>query len=192
MMRSGPAIAVALAAVLAMPACGGGGGGSPSAASSPTVNNVQPIQVNLGPTRDYLNGVFTTLTPCVPGTSTCQNVDNVLVDSGSIGLRVLASQLSLQLPRQSDASGNPIANCGSFVGMNYTWGPMAKATVRLAGEEAPSVPIQIIGDPSLPDPPSNCSAGGTAIDTLDDLGARGILGIGVFPPDCGPGPARRT
>jgi uncharacterized protein DUF3443 len=192
-VRRRPALVAALlGTVISLPACGASSGGSPSTPSSPTINNTQPLQVNLGVTGDYVNGLFTSVTICVPGTSSCQTIDNVLVDSGSIGLRLLASQVNLQLPRENDAGGNPIANCGGFVGMNFTWGPMAKATVRLAGEEAPSVPIQLIGDPSFPDPPSDCSSGGTAIDTLDSLGARGLLGIGVFRQDCGPGCARTT
>lgn len=42
----------------------------------------------------------TSVTVCVPGTSNCVTIDNVQVDTGSQGLRVLASQLpaSLELP----------------------------------------------------------------------------------------------
>ena len=41
----------------------------------------------------YVNGLFTSVTICVPGTSSCQTLDGVLVDSGSSGLRLLASQV---------------------------------------------------------------------------------------------------
>ncbi|HET6899476.1 MAG TPA: DUF3443 family protein, partial [Vicinamibacteria bacterium] len=80
----------ALLAALLLPACGGGAGG-PTTASAPVVNNVQPVQVDLGPTGDYVNGIFTSVTICVPGTTRCQSIDDVLVDSGSVGLRLLAS-----------------------------------------------------------------------------------------------------
>jgi len=186
-----PGLTAALVSILVLPACGGGGG-SPAAVSSPAIDNVQPVQVGLGPTGDYVNGLFTAVTICVPGTSTCQTIDNVLVDSGSVGLRLVASQVSLPLPRETDAGGSPLANCGSFADMSYTWGPMAKATIRMAGEEAPSVPVQLIGDPTLPDAPSECSEGGTAADTVAALGATGLLGLGVFRQDCGGACARPT
>jgi hypothetical protein len=197
--RSGPlahrrrrASTVALLGALTIaPACGGSGG-SPTAVSSPTVNNVQPLQVNFGPAGDYTDGLFTSVTICVPGTSSCQTIDGVLVDSGSEGLRLLSSQVTLPLPRTMDAAGNPLANCASFADMSYAWGPMAKASVRMAGEQAASVPIQLIGDAALPDAPADCSGGGTAADTVTALGANGLLGIGVFREDCGPACARST
>jgi len=92
-------------------ACGGGGSSSSSSspsASSPTVAeaNVQPVSVTLGPEGNYPNGFFTSVTLCVPGTSNCQTVNDILVDTGSFGLRILASALTLSLPGQTDASGN--------------------------------------------------------------------------------------
>jgi hypothetical protein len=37
------------------------------------------------------------------------------LDTGSYGLRILASALTLSLPAQTDASGNPIGECAPFV-----------------------------------------------------------------------------
>jgi hypothetical protein len=173
-----------LAAVLLAPACGGSGG-SPAAASSPAVNNVQPVQVNLGPAGDYVNGLFTSVTICAAGTSNCQTIDNVLVDSGSEGLRLLSSVVTLPLAPTTDAAGNLLANCVSFADNTYAWGSLSNVSVRMAGEQAASVPIQLIGAPGLPDAPSDCSSGGTADDTIAALGATGLLGIGVFREDCG-------
>ncbi len=173
-----------LAVVLLAPACGGTGG-SPAAASSPAVNNVQPVQVDLGPARDYVNGLFTSVTICVPGTSTCQTIDDVLVDSGSEGLRLLSSVVTLPLVPSTDTAGNALANCVTFADNTYAWGAMSKVSVRLAGEQAASVPTQLIGAPGIPDAPSDCSSGATAADTVSALGANGILGIGVFREDCG-------
>ncbi|HET7100552.1 MAG TPA: DUF3443 family protein, partial [Terriglobia bacterium] len=83
-----------LAAVsLALVGCGGSSSSS-SSSTTPTpgtTNNTQAIEVNLGPANDYPNGVFTTVTICVPGTSTCQDIPDVLVDTGSEGLRLLSS-----------------------------------------------------------------------------------------------------
>ena len=178
-----------LAALLLAPACGGGAG-SPTAVSSPVVNNVQPIGVNLGPAGDYLNGLFTSVTICVPGSTSCQTIDGILVDSGSEGLRLLSSEVTLPLAPTADAGGNGLGNCASFADNTYAWGPMSNASVRMAGEQAASVPIQLIGAPGLPEAPSDCSSGGTADDTVSALGATGVLGIGVFRQDCGESCAR--
>ena len=54
-----------------------------------TTANVLPISVNLGvlpTTNPYLNGAFASV-QCDPGTSTCRTIDNVLVDTGSFGLK---------------------------------------------------------------------------------------------------------
>jgi hypothetical protein len=164
--------------------CGGGAGGSGSGGGA--VNNVQPIQVSFGPANDLVNGLYTNVTICVPGTESCQTIDGVVVDTGSVGLRLLASRVSLPLPRMTDGSGSALANCASYVDNSYTWGPMATADVRMAGEQAGSVPIQIIGAPGFADAPDDCSSGGTAADTLSALGANGILGLAFFRQDCGP------
>jgi hypothetical protein len=150
-----------------------------------TGQNVQPVTVNAGPANNYANGIFTSVTVCVPGsTSSCQTIDGVLVDTGSTGLRVLSSVLTLTLPQQT-ASGNPVAACGQFQD-GYTWGPVQIADVTMASERANSLPIQVIGAPAFSTIPDACSSsGGPSEDTLNDLGANGILGIGLFRQDCG-------
>jgi hypothetical protein len=170
-------------------ACGGGGGGS--SPSSPSVSkpqaaaaNVQPVSVNLGPEGNYINGLFTSVTLCIPGTSSCQTVNNILVDTGSFGLRILASALTLGLPVQTDAGGNSIGECAQFV-KSFTWGPVEIANVQMAGESAPGVPVQVIGSSSFPGPPADCPNGLPPADTVSALGANGILGIGLFVQDCG-------
>jgi hypothetical protein len=191
-MRSGPAIGlISLAACLA--ACGNGSNGSTSSSSSSSSAavvqasgpNAQAISVNAGPQQNYANGVFTSVTLCVPGTSDCQQINNVLVDTGSFGLRILASAVSLPLPEQTDESGNPIGECALFVD-SFTWGPVATADVAIASEKAYSVPVQVIGPADFPPPPAGClSSGLQATDTTITAGSNGFLGIGVFPTDCG-------
>jgi hypothetical protein len=174
-----------LAGISILAGCGGGTSNTGSGGTS-AVNNVQPIQVSFGPANDAVNGLYTSVTICVPGTANCQTIDGVEVDTGSVGLRLLGSRVTLPLPRMTDASGNALANCVSYVDNSYTWGPMAAADVRMAGEQAASVPIQIIGAPVFADAPPDCSSGGTAADTVSALGANGILGLAVFRQDCGP------
>jgi Protein of unknown function (DUF3443) len=180
-------VLIFIAALCAGCGGGGGGGGGNTACSAPAMGtgNVQPIAVNLGPVGNYVNGVFTSVKVCIPGTSKCRTVDDVLVDTGSYGLRILNSQLKLALPHQTDKGGNPVGECAFFVDF-FTWGPVDTADVQIAGEIAPDVPVQVIGASGFPSPPSDCTSVGTpAFDTLAALGAKGILGIGVFAQDCG-------
>src|SRR6185437_8816851 len=177
-------LATALASGLMLAACGGGGSNRGSGNSS--VNNTLPVQVNLGVNNDYANGLFTSVTVCVPGTTNCQTINDVLVDTGSYGLRLLASQVSLQLPASQDGSGNPLGECVQFAS-SFNWGPVVTADVQLAGEKAQSVPMQLLGQASFAAPPTACASGGVPEnDSQQTLEANGVLGIGVFRYDCGP------
>jgi uncharacterized protein DUF3443 len=183
--------------------CGGGSSSSNPTGPPPTGNNSVTISVDGGPINpstglqtDYANGAFANVTVCQPGTATCQTIDHVIVDTGSYGLRILSSgtvpggELTLALNRQTNGSGAVIVECRKF-GSGLTWGPVATADIKISGETAPSVPIQIIGDPIYPDTtiPAACSNSGLpANDTLggkNGLGAYGILGVGTFTNDCG-------
>ena len=197
-------------------ACGGGGGGGgalPLPVAAPAVNpappdpvvpaptpvaavgNVVPVYVNGGLSGRYLDGLFASVTVCQPGTAHCQTIDHVLVDTGSYGLRVVASafdgSLLASLPAQTgainDSAGgtNPLAECALF-SASYTWGSVRRADVKLAGESAENLPIQIVGDTASVGPvPSGCQdAGGNSLNTTAELNANGILGIGVMTNDC--------
>ena len=150
--------------------------------SSPV--NTQAIIVNAGPANTYFNGAFTSVTICVPGTSNCQSIGGILVDTGSSGLRVLSSALTLSLPQQNGTGGAPVAECGEFSD-GFTWGPVQTADITLAGEQAKNTPVQVIGAPAFSNIPQGCLSTGAPEDTLADLGANGILGIGLFRQDCG-------
>ena len=171
-----------------------------------TFGNVQPVSVNGGPVpgQIYPNGAFTTVTICQPGTTNCFAVDGILVDTGSSGLRVLASALP-SLPALTDASGNAVSECVQFVDHSYVWGNVDVADVRMGGEVAGSVSIHAIADPAGFAIPSDCTnnGAGTDDDNQRTLGANGILGVGLEPQDCGaacdpsaggtpPGPAYYT
>ncbi len=175
------------AALVALSACGGGSSSPATGGGITTVNNVQPITVDAGPANIYANGAFTSVTVCVPGSSTnCQTISGVLVDTGSSGVRILSSALSIPLPQQNAPSGNPVAECLQFQD-SVTWGPIQTADVQLAGEKASAVPIQVIGAPGLANIPSGCTSSGLPVqNTLQTLGANGILGVGSFRQDCGP------
>jgi hypothetical protein len=159
---------------------------SSSSSSSTSASNVLPVVVNAGPTNNALNQLFATVTVCVPGTSNCQTISGVLVDTGSVGLRVLSSALTLTLPQQTGAAGAPVVECLPFVD-GFTWGPVQSADVKIAGETASNIPMQVIGVDKFPTIPTSCSSQGTSEETLTDLNANGILGVGLFPDDCGLG-----
>lgn len=164
-------------------ACGGGGGSHQTITTSGA--NVQSITVNAGPDNDYVNGSFTSVVVCVPGTSNCQTIAGILVDTGSFGLRIVSSQLSLTLPQQTATDGNPVVECTEFVD-SYTWGPVQTADVQISGESASSVPIQVLSDTDYPVPNGCSGLGVPSADTLGSLHAAGILGVGNFAQDCGP------
>jgi len=189
---------------LLVSACGGGGGGSggsggsnasTSSSAGPAVTNSTPapqalaanavrVTVDSG-VSNVPNMPFVSLTICAPGTTQCQTIDHVLVDTGSWGVRVFASQLpaSMALPQEKDASGNLVAECMQFFN-GFTWGAVKLADLQIAGEKAASLPIQVI-DPNYASVPSDCASVGVARNTPAMLQANGILGIGVFKHDCG-------
>ena len=47
------------------------------------------------------------------------------------------------------------------------------------------MPIQVIGDPAFSLVPASCSSIGRAENSVQSLGANGVLGVGVFQQDCG-------
>lgn len=186
-MRRTCAAAAVAALVMILAGCGG------SAAVAPTpvtVNNTLPLVVDAGPslngqTVGFDNSLYTSVSICNPGSGTCQTIDHILVDTGSSGLRILSSAVGLSLPYVTDASSNGIGNCIQYPDTSFQWGPMALVDVHLSEEVASNIPIQIIAPSNFSGPPTACSAGGVAANTLSSLGANGILGIGLFRQDCG-------
>ena len=163
------------------------------------VNNTAPLAVDGGPLVNgvsigYPNGAYATVTVCTPGTTTCQTIDHVLVDTGSVGLRVLSSALgNVSLPGQTASDGNPMAEC--YVRSDgYAWGPVSLAQVQVAGEIAASIPVQVIAPSGFAAAPVSCTTQttGGALSTVSALKANGVLGIGVFVQDCGTACAAST
>jgi Protein of unknown function (DUF3443) len=184
--RRAGALGLALCAV----ACGGHSlGGSDSGGGPVTpANNVVSVSVSAGPAQlpaAAVNTLYTTVTVCVPGTTTCQTIDNIQVDTGSYGLRIMASVLTLSLPVATASTGSALAECTVFVD-GYSWGPLALVDLQISGETASSVPVQLIGDSRYPTIPTDCaSAGAISENTVAAFGANGILGIGPLAQDCG-------
>jgi hypothetical protein len=182
--------------------CDGSGATSPAVASQDMpvsvaevkVDNQVPVLVDAGPPEvNSMNTLYTTVTLCAPGSSeACQTIDYVQVDTGSTGFRVLASALGgallpSQLEQAVDLSGKAIVECAQFV-EGFSWGPVKIADLKIGGETAGRVPIQIIGDPeySARQAPDGCiNVPDGEEQTVERLGANGILGIGNYLQDCG-------
>ena len=203
---------VAVCALLLLSACGGGGGGAPTNSISTgggapptppptppptTLGNTATLTVDAGPSglsgpNGYIqdNVAYVSITLCAPGTTTCQTIDHVQVDTGSVGLRILAPVLSpallAALPIENDASGNSLGECYGYVD-GYAFGSVRQADFQVGGEKVAGMPFLVIGDTgAFATVPSSCSSGGGAnLDTVVALGANGIIGIGVTTTDCG-------
>ncbi len=197
---------IALLVVLA--GCGGGGGSSSSSTPGtvtppttivPPLTNFAALIVDSGPAaiaggpRAYIGDdiPYVTLTICVPDTATCQTIDHVVVDTGSVGLRILATVLNpgiiAALPQQKDAAANPVGECLAFVD-GYAFGSVRHVDLKIGGEAVGNMPIQVVGDGDrFAAVPAPCSAGGgNSLTAVKDIGGNGILGIGVTTNDCGP------
>ncbi|HEX9052489.1 MAG TPA: DUF3443 family protein [Anaeromyxobacter sp.] len=168
--------------LLVAAACGGGGSSSkPPAPGGP---NVVPISVTgTGCSASaYFNEPCVSVTVCVPGTSQCQVVNDVLLDTGSTGLRVFKQALSLPLA-QVAAGGGTLGECIAYLDGASQWGPVVSADVVLGGEPAVTVPVHLV-DATFATAPSACT--GSQTDPTS-AGYNAILGLNEWDLDCGEG-----
>jgi hypothetical protein len=200
------------AAVVLVSGCGGGGSSSVSEGSSNSSSsstggtggtggvssnggalaaNQTAITVSSGLTGGAPNMPMVSVTVCVPGTTSCQRIDNIQLDTGSFGLRLASSAASAflgSLPKET-IGGLPVAECAGFAD-GFTWGYVHLADVKISGETASSVPVQVLGELAQSASPSgfgNKCASGTLNNTPARLAANGILGVGSARYDCGSG-----
>ncbi len=182
--------------VLTLFACGGGGGGSSSSSTSsntPTPDTPVPIpdyiSSNIAPNAisfsvqkssgNSVNVPYVSVTICQPGTTQCQTVGNIILDTGSSGLRVLSSALgSLQLNTQTN-NNSPVLECASFLS-GLTWGPVKTADIKMSSEVASAIPIQVIGDTDYLSAPNSYCNGLPPLQDTTTLKANGILGVSLL------------
>jgi len=159
-------------------------------ASSAQVN-VVPITVNgalcsSATSSGYFNKPCVSVTVCNPDGSNCQVINDILLDTGSYGLRIFQSALGTLTLSQESAGSGSLAECVEYADGSANWGAVQVASVILGGEPAIQVPIQVI----------NSSFGNLASKTLRRLcpgalatpqaaGFTGILGVGLLTQDCG-------
>lgn len=200
-MGRGFAVVIAMMVLLSTGCGGGGGGGGGSGATAPPPppeetpleTNVATIKVGRGP-FGVANLPLVSVTVCAPGdASRCYAIDNIIVDTGSAGLRLTASALAsaapnLALPAVQGSGGSQLFECIGFIDGSYAWGGLRSADVKIGGLTAAGVPIQVIGDaPPSAAKPSRCDAADATLDisVAANLGANGILGVHHRVQDCG-------
>ncbi len=168
--------------------CGNSSNGSPASSkenSLPQGPNV--LAVAVGGTSlcgGNVNQPCVTVTVCVPATTHCQTVHNILLDTGSVGLRIFRSALTIDLSPHitKDAQGNQIGECLIF-GTGADWGPIATAGVILANEPEVVVPIQLI-DATFAGHSAASNPCGQPVDTDPNTAHfNGILGLDGFVSD---------
>ena len=151
----------------------------------------------------YPDEICATITICTPGTtpstvpSSCQTINNLLLDTGSYGLRIFSDLISsnVQLQQIPATNGGALVNCTQYGDGSSDWGPVKRATVFLAGEPGVPVPVQMInaGFSTIPVDSNNASlcpdadiSPTQASTNPHASGFNGILGVGLFTQDCGP------
>jgi hypothetical protein len=155
---------------------------TPGATPTPSANNSLPMSVTAGP-FEMSNQPFASVTICATGTSNCTTVNDVLVDTGSFGLRIFGSQLSgLGVTPKADGDGE-LGEC-AFFGAGSTWGGVTTVDVTMAGEPTITIPIQVIDDiNAFSRAPRDCTQGTQLIASPQAAGFYGILGIGSISND---------
>jgi hypothetical protein len=167
----------------------------PTPTTPPAAGNVVPVSIRQLPSNSTTltaNTPYVSVTVCAPG-GACQTVPNVLVDTGSAGLRLfsgaLGGSLLGSLPPIARGGGT-LAACAQFAS-GYAWGSMRLASVQLGGMvSAGAIPVQVMNDPNLPAAPASCAAQGVDFASSFAGIANGILGISNFRYDCGAACAR--
>jgi hypothetical protein len=170
--------------LLVLTACGGGGGDSSSSSSQnanlPSIYlSPNSVSVNVGSgSAENQNTLYVSVTICQPNTTICKTVDNILLDTGSTGLRVFASAVSSLQLNAATFNSAPIIECASFLN-GFAWGPVKLADVKMSSEVASSILIQILADPSYSAIPSACG-GSQGAQITSTIKTNGILGVGLF------------
>ncbi|MDE1978324.1 MAG: DUF3443 domain-containing protein [Betaproteobacteria bacterium] len=185
--------APAALAGLLLTGCGGGGSSAPPSPQSVTLSspatgsNVAAVSIRQLQSAPSItaNTPYVDVKVC-DASGNCQTIPDVMVDTGSAGLRLFANKVALNLPGIASGGGT-LAACAQFAS-GYAWGSMHLATVQIGGEiTTTAIPVQFMNDPTLPAAPSTCAAQGIDFATRFSPVANGILGISNFIHDCGAG-----
>jgi len=199
-VNSGGAYAVTVVTQPTGETCSVGSGSGTATANVTNVtvscseNNVAAVNVGLNAFPADVGTAGQTFNIPIVTVTVCDAANNcapfkVLVDTGSSGLRLIASSMTtagLVLPPEVSTAPNVFYEC-TYYADGYAWGQVATAAkVQIAQETATNVPVQVIsaGTPTVP---TQCSSGttGSNLNTPDSFSADGVLGVGVNAQDCG-------
>jgi Protein of unknown function (DUF3443) len=154
----------------------------------PSGPNQAPLIVGCG----YFNEPCVTVTICTPGSTlgsstNCQTIPNVLLDTGSVGLRLFTCAVTIPLTNETDSLNNNIGDYVGYLDGSCDWGPVKTADVYIgSSEKAGSVPIQII-DATFASVPGEDATGNSCVQPDYSplaVGFNGILGVGLSLTDC--------
>lgn len=167
---------------LLLAACNGGGNlsnwsNSVPVPPPPSGTNYLTIRVTPNPSGDVCNisnRPCVSLTICSPSSpNVCQTVDNILLDSGSTGLRIFGSLLgNVQLP-YANYNGKQLAECVQYGGGAKNWGPIQYANISFdGGTSVNNITMQVLD--------SSYAGGGycgNPVSTPAEFHLNGILGV---------------
>ena len=159
----------------------------PHIGADSAADNIVPITVNSTSwgSNQYDNEPTVSVTICEPDHPTvCQTISKILLDTGSFGLRIFDSAITITLPKITNGS-NTLAECVTYGDGSSQWGPVEYAYVQLASEPKVEVPILAINS-SYQSAPGLCTSSQSYPDTSPTQAHyNGILGVGLFAQDCG-------
>lgn len=160
-----------------------------------TSTNTNTIPVYIADTSTtgsigYTNEPLVSVTICSPNhssSSECQTISNILLDTGSFGLRIFSSAIASNVVLTAEtvtinSTAYKVGVCQAF-GTGADWGAVQNADVIMGNQTATNIPIQVINHSSTP-LPSNCASLDPDTDPCS-AGYNGILGVGMFAEDCG-------
>lgn len=161
---------------------------SGDSSSNQVINQGMNISITPNSTGvcSYVNAPCVSVSICDSSGNNCSTVNNVLLDTGSYGLRLFNSTISQNtlnnLKPITDKNNNPVGECVSYGDGSQNWGGVYKANINLSSDAiAANVPIQIINS-SFYTPPSECY---NATQSPQDFGLNGVLGVGLYIADGG-------
>ncbi len=151
---------------------------TPTATATPgPIANALPFSVTPGRYETAEQGLAS-ITVCATGTSNCTTVNDMLVDTGSSGLRIFGSQLTGLGITPNTNNGGEVGEC-AFFGSGSTWGAVSTVDVQMAGEPTITIPIQVMDDINAFAPaPPDCTQGSQLESSPSEVGFNGLLGFG--------------
>ena len=137
-------------------------------------DNIVPVEVRQLYQGDKCNKLYVAVTVC-NAAQQCRTVPDVLVDTGSPGLRLFRSALAgLELDAVT-ARGHPVGNWGRFTS-GALWGTLHWAEVRIGGvATAAAIPIELFDNPG---PDESLPSGYGSADARSKL--RMTVGNGIL------------